>query len=362
MTNEQLTEAAEVADELRTLSADIFAAAADRLADTVTRPLDPQVWATLEDTGLARITGPESSGGSDAGWLEAAAVLGEAASAGVPLPLLEHDLLAGWLRDAAGLPAPASAEAPQGSPGDAAGAAPVISTAAEAVATGRPVTVPWLPAAASVVVLDSSSERPQVYEIAVSDLVIEERTSVSGEPQAIAVLPTGVTGAVEVSDEVADEFRHRGALGRAVQMAGAAEAISQLCVEHVTTRVQFGRPIGKFQAVQQLVTDVASEAALTRTIVDRAVLTVAEHGMQDARSRFFVAAAKACAGGAAETIVRNAHQIHGAIGTTLEHSLQRRTRPVMGWRREFGSTAEWEARIEELVLDQGADLWELITA
>ncbi|MGO1452838.1 MAG: acyl-CoA dehydrogenase family protein [Brevibacterium yomogidense] len=360
MTNEQLTDAAEVAAELRTVAADIFTDAADRLADTVARPLDAQVWATLEETGLARLTGSEDSGGSDAGWLEAAAVLGEAASAGVPLPLLEHDLLAGWLRDAAG--PPASAEAPTGSPADAAGSTPAISTAAEAVATGRPVTVPWLPAAASVVVLDSSGERPQVYEIAASDLVFDERTSVSGEPQAVVVLPTGVAGAVEVSAEVADEFRYRGALGRAVQMAGAGEAISQLCVEHVTTRVQFGRPIGKFQAVQQLVTDVASEAALTRTIVDRAVLTVAEHGMQDARSRFFIAAAKACAGGAAETIVRNAHQIHGAIGTTLEHSLQRRTRPVMGWRREFGSTAEWETRIEELVLDGDADLWELVTA
>lgn len=364
MTNEQLTDAAEVADELRTLASDIFTAAADRLTDTVARPLDAQVWATLEETGLARLTGPEASGGSDAGWLEAAAVLGEAASAGVPLPLLEHDLLAGWLRDAAGLPTTASlpSEATGASGADASADAPTLSTAAEAVATGRAVTVPWLPAAASVVVLDSSGERPQVYEIAVSDLEVEERASASGEPQAIAVLPTGVTGAVEVSAEVADGFRHRGALGRAVQMAGAAEAISQLCVEHVTTRVQFGRPIGKFQAVQQLVTDVASEAALTRTIVDRAVLTVAEHGMHDARSRFLVAAAKACAGEAAETIVRNAHQIHGAIGTTLEHSLQRRTRPIMGWRREFGSTAEWEARIEELVLDQGADLWELVTA
>ncbi|SMY11495.1 acyl-CoA dehydrogenase family protein [Brevibacterium jeotgali] len=362
MTNEQLTDAAEVAAELRAVAADIFADAAGRLTDTVARPLDAQVWATLESTGLARLTGSESSGGSDAGWLEAAAVLGEAASAGVPLPLLEHDLLAGWLRDAADLPVPASAEAGTGSPADAAGAAPSISTAAEAVGTGRPVTVPWLPAAASVVVLDSSGERPQVYEMAASDLVFDERSSVTGEPQAVAVLPTGVAGAVEVSEELADEFRHRGALGRAVQMAGAAEAISRLCVEHVTTRVQFGRPIGRFQAVQQLVTDVASEAALTRTIVDRAVLTVAEHGMQDARSRFVIAAAKACAGGAAETIVRNAHQIHGAIGTTLEHSLQRRTRPVMGWRREFGSTAEWEARIEGQVLDQGADLWELITA
>lgn len=370
----RISDAAEVAAELRTLAADIFRDAEDAQPDTVARPLDPQVWATLEETGLARLTGPESAGGSEAGWLEAAAVLGEAAASGTPLPLLEHDLLAGWLRDTASLPsltsaAPAapesatseSAPSPAGPGSAVAAAVPALSTAAEVVAPARAVTVPWLPAAASVVVLDSSGSTPQVYEIAVADLTFEEREAVSGEPQAVVVLPTGVAGAVDVSADVAEEFRYRGALGRAVQIAGAAEAISQLCVEHVTTRVQFGRPIGKFQAVQQLVTDVASEAALTRTIVDRAVLTVAERGLQDPAARFFIAAAKACAGGAAEVIVRNAHQIHGAIGTTLEHSLQRLTRPVVGWRREFGSTADWEARLEAYVLEDGADLWELVT-
>ena len=108
-------------------------------------------------------------------------------------------------------------------------------------------------------------------------------------------------------------------------------------------------------------TDVASETALTRTMVDRAVLTVAERGFQDPTARFFVAAAKACAGGSAEVIVRNAHQIHGAIGTTLEHALQRRTRPVLAWRREFGTTVQWEDTLEELVLADGADLWDLVT-
>ena len=347
----ELAEALETAAELRTLTRDILTGAAGEAPDTVERPLDPQVWAALEEAGLARLTGPEAAGGSDAGWLEAAAVLTEAAAAGTPLPLLEHDLLAGWLRDTAGLP---GFDAPTGD-------APVLSTAAEVVAAGRAVTVPWLPAAASVVVLDTSAAAPQVYEIAVADLEVSERAAVSGEPQATVVLPTAVAGAVTVSEEVADEFRYRGALGRAVQLAGAAESISELCVEHVTTRVQFGRPIGKFQAVQQLVTDVASETALTRTMVDRAVLTVAQHGVQDPTARFFVAAAKACAGGSAEVIVRNAHQIHGAIGTTLEHGLQRRTRPVLAWRREFGTTAQWEDTLEELVLADGADLWDLVT-
>ena len=350
LTDDQLAEAQETAAELRTLARDILSDAAGEAPDTVERPLDPAVWSALEETGLARLTGPEAAGGSDAGWLEAAAVLGEAAAAGTPLPLLEHDLLAGWLRDTAGLP---------GLPPS--GDGPVLSTAAEVVAAGRAVTVPWVPAAASVVVLDVSGAAPHVYEVAVADLEVHERAAVSGEPQAVVTLPTAVAGAVTVSQEVADEFRHRGALGRAVQIAAAAEAITQLCVDHVTTRVQFGRPIGKFQAVQQLVTDVASETALARTMVDRAVLTVAQHGLQDPTAQFAVAAAKACAGASAEVIVRNAHQIHGAIGTTLEHGLQRRTRPVLGWRREFGTTADWEDRLEELVLSGDADLWDLIT-
>ena len=62
----RIAEAAEVAAELRTLAADIFRDAQDDQLDTVARPLDSQVWATLGETGLARLTGPESAGGSEA--------------------------------------------------------------------------------------------------------------------------------------------------------------------------------------------------------------------------------------------------------------------------------------------------------
>ncbi len=65
---------------------------------------DPSLWAQLDELGLVRLTGREETGGSGAGWYEAAELLRAAASHGVRIPLAEHDLLAGWLLEEAGLP------------------------------------------------------------------------------------------------------------------------------------------------------------------------------------------------------------------------------------------------------------------
>ncbi|HEY5852875.1 MAG TPA: acyl-CoA dehydrogenase, partial [Aldersonia sp.] len=64
---------------------------------------DPSLWNHLQDLGLARLTGRAEHGGSGAGWFEAAELLRAAAWHGVQVPLAEHDLLAGWLLDAAAL-------------------------------------------------------------------------------------------------------------------------------------------------------------------------------------------------------------------------------------------------------------------
>ena len=53
--------------------------------------------------GLVRLTGPEETGGSGAGWVEAAELLSAAVRHGVRMPLAENDLLAGWLLEAAGM-------------------------------------------------------------------------------------------------------------------------------------------------------------------------------------------------------------------------------------------------------------------
>jgi len=75
-----------------------------------------------------------------------------------------------------------------------------------------------------------------------------------------------------------------------------------------------------------------------------------------------VAVAKSCAGHAASTVVRNAHQVHGAIGTTFEHELHWYTKPILAWRSEFGSVALWDRLLTQAAVGAGRDdAWALIT-
>ena len=227
---------------------------------------------------------------------------------------------------------------------------------------GEPVTVPWLSQADSLVALLETAHGLAVGEIAVAELGISPRAGVDGEPRDTVTLD-GTGAFVPVPTPVAEEWRMRAALGRVCQMAGAMETVQRLCVEHVQDRIQFGRPLSRFQAVQSLVTQVACETALTRAAVGRAVELVARLGITEPRAQFAVAAAKACAGTSAGRVVRDAHQVHGAIGTTFEHPLQRFTRPLLQWRADGGSTNEWEAYLERFAVERGPDaVWDALTA
>ena len=58
-----------------------------------------------------------------------------------------------------------------------------------------------------------------------------------------------------------------------------------------------------------------------------------------------------------------AHQVHGAIGFTMEHILQRYSRRVWSWRDEFGSESAWAVRLGEAVAANGGDeLWASLAA
>ena len=69
-------------------------------------------------------------------------------------------------------------------------------------------------------------------------------------------------------------------------------------------REQFGRPIGRFQAVQHLVADIAMESALARAATETAVARAAASDWKDPGMLFAVGVAKSCAGHAASVVVR----------------------------------------------------------
>jgi len=149
-----------------------------------------------------------------------------------------------------------------------------------------------------------------------------------------------------------------GALCRAAQMAGAMEAALELSTRYANDRVQFGRPIAKFQAIQHNLATLAGEVAAASAAADGAAEACSgpEIGLAE------VAIAKVRGGEAAGTGAAIAHQVHGAMGFTYEHSLHHATRRLWAWREEFGNEAVWAQRLGRMVARHGADqLWSFIT-
>jgi acyl-CoA dehydrogenase len=145
---------------------------------------------------------------------------------------------------------------------------------------------------------------------------------------------------------------------RSLAIAGALETLLAMCVDYAQTRVQFGRPIGKFQAIQQNLAILAGQAVAAGAAAD-----IAAEAFTRGLPLAEIAAAKIRAGEAATIAAGIAHQIHGAIGFTQEHSLHFFTKRLWSWRDEFGNEAEWGLALGRLAASAGADrLWPDIVA
>jgi 3-oxocholest-4-en-26-oyl-CoA dehydrogenase beta subunit len=103
----------------------------------------------------------------------------------------------------------------------------------------------------------------------------------------------------------------------AIQCLGSAQQALDMTVEYVAMRVQFGRPIATFQAVQHHCADMATLVEATRFLAYEAVWAIDN----DMASEKQVAIAKACASRTATQVPMQAHQLHGGIGFIEEYDL-----------------------------------------
>lgn len=122
----------------------------------------------------------------------------------------------------------------------------------------------------------------------------------------------------------------------AAQLAGALMSVFHRTLQYANERVQFGRPIGKFQAIQHQLAIISEHVFAARMA---AQLGAVGAGTVPARSR--VAVAKARTSEAALQVASLAHSIHGAIGFTQEFDLQLFTRRLHAWRQAGGSESYW---------------------
>ncbi|OLP03022.1 acyl-CoA dehydrogenase [Mycolicibacterium porcinum] len=306
---------------------------------------DRALWRRLDSLGLVRLTGAEESGGSGAGWLEAAELLSAAVRHGVRIPLAEHDLLACWLLEAAGQPVD-----------DAVRTMCVLPPGG-----GAATAVPWATDAERIVVLWPAGDEYRLTEFDTTKLSLDVGTNLIGEPRdTVSIDTTGFAGH-PVPTNLVDQLGRKSAMVRAIQVCTALDRAVALSIEHVASRVQFGRPLAKFQAIQNLISDAAAESALARAATEAALHTAIGTDWQSAQLDFQIATARSCVGHAASVVTRNAHQVHGAIGTTHEHRLHEFTRAALAWRSEFGSVRFWDGRVAAAAVGAGGQqLWALI--
>jgi acyl-CoA dehydrogenase len=316
-----------------------------------------KLWRALEEGGLTLPLVPEVGGGAGGAWEDAHVVVRAAGKHAAPVPLAET-IVGGWLLAQAGLEVPLGPLT----------LAPVRDGERLTLArvggswrvSGTVSGVPWGAAAGHVVVAGDADGAPMVALVqpgagrvtADRNLAREPRDTLAfdGAPVAAAA-PAGERGS-------ADGVLVYGAMVRAAQMAGALESLLEQSVRYATERKQFGRPIGNFQAIQHNLAILAGHVAAAGSAGENA-FRAADRG----DPAFEVAVAKVRAGEAAGIGAGIAHQAHGAIGFTYEHSLHFSTRRLWAWRAEFGSESRWAVRLGQQVAERGADrLWSDLTA
>jgi acyl-CoA dehydrogenase len=310
------------------------------------------LWDALEESGLPLAWVPEELGGAGASMADGFAVLRAAGRFAVPVPLAET-LLAGWLLARAGIEVPAGPMtiAPVHADGH-------ITLGGDGRLGGRARRVPFARNTDHIAVLAHRGGEQVVALVQTRELPIAQDKTLAGEPRDTVTFDGAVPQTVQSVALDEDMIQRFGAAVRLQQIAGALEKILEQSVQWALDRSQFGRPIAKFQAVQHNLAMLAGEVAAAGAAADLAAEACAGDDLDAAE----VAIAKVRAGEAAGTGAAIAHQVHGAMGFTYEHTLHHATRRLWSWREEFGNETVWATRLGRMVAGQGADqLWPFIT-
>ena len=269
---------------------------------------DPALWVRIEELGLPLAMCAEADGGFELGWSDLLDVIAHSAACGEPTPLGET-LVANRLLGASGI-------SPE----------PGAIVFANCVTPGASTSSPML------------------------RLLTAEEGRLT-----LAALDDNSAGVAELP-QIGRDLLLAGALLRAIQIAGALQGALDLSVRYAQERVQFGRPLSKFQAVQHMLAQLADEAVATAAAARTACAR-----MDAGDADLAIAIAKLRAGRAVEKGAMLAHQIHGAIGVTLEYPLSRLSRNMWRWADQFGDHKHWAIEVGRTAMaSPGA--WQTVVA
>ena len=260
-----------------------------------------QLWQELAEMGVFGLCVPEEQGGAGLGWVEAMVVFEELGRSLVPGPLAATFLAAQHLPEAA------SGEA--------------VVTMLDAKA--RPVMVEHPDFADTLAVIDGKTVRtvdwPAGGSSQASENLDDEATSLDPLTPVVRLTEEEFATRLKKSSALVgetDQWRMRGAALVAAQQLGIAAGATASAVTYAQERKQFGKPIGQFQAVKHLCSDMLTSVEVARAAVYFAGALLDDPAFADTERA--VSVARLMASEAANLCGRNCVQIHGGMGYTWE--------------------------------------------
>ena len=330
----------------------------------------PEIYAEMADLGWLRIGHPSSAGGVGGGVLELSVIYQAMGRTLAPVPHLESAVIGAGVLAAAGTAAAGLLErvlsgtaivTPALSEDDAGFGPDSIAMPAELgpdgglLLAGSKLLVAYANSASHLVVAartappsdDASGITLALVETSAPGLELIRLPNVADYPlyavtfDSVRVGPGQVLGRAHAGWELLAPVLERAAVLRAAQIQGAAERLLELSVDYAGRRTQFGQPIGRYQAVQYLCSDIAINSHLTSLLV-RYAAGLIDEGLPAGKA---VSQAKAQASRTARLAPERAHAVHAGIAFILDFDVQMFTRRCRHWELDLGDERYHRERI-----------------
>ncbi|MGH9185907.1 MAG: acyl-CoA dehydrogenase family protein [Acidimicrobiales bacterium] len=287
-------------------------------------PWDTELWKAMVDQGWPGIAVAAAAGGVGLGWVEAALLLEEGGAHVAPAPILPQLVSLEFLAGTAWGPSLVAGE-----------------TTACVAWSGEREVVPYAPSADVAVMVRGG------------DLVVIDLADVRPARQAAMDVtrplgwldPSSLHGDRLGGESVVRRFLDVGAVAYSAELLGAAQHMLDVTVQYAKDRIQFGQPIGAFQAVKHRCADMLVDVEGMRSAVWWAAWCVAA----DHPDRSLAASTAKTWCDAAQRVMASALQVHGGIGFTWDHDLHLYLKRTQLDRMCFGD-ADWHrARLAKLL-------------
>lgn len=298
------------------------------------------LWDALAENGLPLAWVSEENGGFGADYDEVFGAIWVSAEAASPVPFAET-LVANWLLDRAGIAIPEGASS-------------------FVLLGGKTASVSFAGAADHVTVYDAGKSEIALYKTA--DASAEDMQALSPDGD-VRLDFSGATPVASAATNLSRRAVEALILTvRAVQMASAIEAALNMSIAYVSDREQFGRPLSKFQAIQHQLAVAASESAAATMAATQAASALARNADDPEKAWHEAVVAKVQIGHSVEAVTVPFHQVHGAMGYTLEYDLHHYTRRLWAWRDALGNEHHWSKLLgAELAVTSPDQIWKGVT-